>query len=203
MGRRLGKQGGEDQSFALERYNMELRLRRNKLIRKERGMSLIELMIAMVVLLVGLVGSLALVATAVGNNKRSRLQGNSTIVAQMITEKISSVKATTSPLLTVPDCVGNLLNISTTAPGGSPLNAQGDVDFTLPPVAGYQALYTDCGSNGRQFVYDVRWNIQQPTANVKFLTVTAQKANVNVGANWDLKYVSFPVTIRTLIGQGT
>jgi prepilin-type N-terminal cleavage/methylation domain-containing protein len=182
---------------------MELRLRRNKLIRKERGMSLVELMIAMVVLLVGLVGSLALVATAVGNNKRSRLQGNSTIVAQMITEKISSVKATTSPLLTVPDCAGNILNITTAAPGGSPLNAQGDVDFTQPPVAGYQVLYTDCGSAGRQFVYDVRWNIQQPTPYVKFLTVTAQKANVNVGANWDLRYVSFPVTIRTLIGQGT
>lgn len=166
-------------------------------------MSLIELMIAMVVLLVGLVGSLAMVATAVGNNKRSRLQGNSTIVAQMITEKISSVKATTSPLLTVPDCVGNILNISTTAPGGSPLNAQGDVDFTQPPVAGYQALYTDCGSAGRQFTYDVRWNIQQPSPYIKLLTVTAQKANVNVGNGWDLRYVSFPVTIRTLIGQGT
>lgn len=181
---------------------MELRRRRKNATRTERGMSLIELMIAMVVLLVGLVGSLALVATAVGNNKRSRLQGNSTIVAQMIAEKISSVKATTSPLLTVPDCAGNLLNI-TTAPGGSPLNAQGDVDFTVPPTAGYQAIYTDCGSNGRQFTYDVRWNITQPTPDVKLLTVTAQKANVNVGNAWDLRYVSFPVTIRTLIGQGT
>src|ERR1700756_2187711 len=110
MGRSTGKQSREDQSFALERYNMELTQRRKKLARKERGMSLIELMIAMVVLLVGLVGSLALVATAVGNNKRSRLQGNSTIVAQMIAEKVSSVKATTSPLLTFSDCAGNILN---------------------------------------------------------------------------------------------
>jgi prepilin-type N-terminal cleavage/methylation domain-containing protein len=182
---------------------MEIIQSRNNAGRNERGMSLVELMIAMVVLLVGLVGSLALVATAVGNNGRSRQQGNSTIVAQMITEKISSVQATTSPLLTVPDCAGNILNINTVAPGGSPLNAQGDVDFTLPPVAGYQVLYTDCGTAGRQFTYDVRWNIQQPTAYTKLLTVTAQKANVNVGNRWDLKYVSFPVTIRTLIGQGT
>lgn len=181
---------------------MEIRQRRNKATRNERGMSLVELMIAMVVLMVGLVGSLALVATAVGNNGRSRQQGNSTIVAQMITEKISSVKATTSPVLTVPDCAGNILNI-TTAPGGSPLTAQGDVDFTQAPVAGYQAIYTDCGTNGRQFTYDVRWNITQPTPNVKLLTVTAQKANVNVGNRWDIKYVSLPVTIRTLIGEGT
>jgi len=203
VGGGIDKQSRKDQSSDLERYNMEIRQRRKKTTRNERGMSLVELMIAMVVLLVGLVGSLALVATAVGNNGRSRQQGNSTIVAQMITEKISSVKATTSPLLTVPDCAGNLLNINTTAPGGSPLTAQGDVDFTQAPVAGYQVLYTDCGTNGRQFTYDVRWNIQQPTPYTKLLTVTAEKANVNVGNRWDLKTVSFPVTIRTLIGQGT
>lgn len=165
-------------------------------------MSLIELMIAMVVLLVGLMGSLALVATAVQNNGRSRQQGNSTVVAQMITEKISSVTAALSPLLVVTDCVGNNFNVSTSA-GGSVVNAQGDIDFTQAPVAQYQMLYTDCGTLGRQFTYDIRWNIQQPTANVKILTVTAQKLNVNVGNNWDLRNVSFPVTIRTLIGQGT
>lgn len=181
---------------------MEIKQHRKKAPRNERGMSLVELMIAMVILLVGLVGSLALVATSVGNNGRSRMQGNSTIIAQMITEKISSVKATTSPLLTVSDCAGNILNINTAAPGGAGLTAQGDVDFTQAPVAGYQAQYTDCGTNGRQFTYDVRWNIAQPTANVKLLTVTAQKISTNVGTNYDLRYLSFPVTIRTLVGQG-
>lgn len=177
---------------------MEIRQRR-KAAGKEGGMSLVELMIAMVVLLVGLVGSMALVATSMGNNGRSRQQGNATIVAQLITEKISSVKATTSPLLTVTDCAGNNFNLSTTAPGGSPLTAQGDVDFTQAAVAGYQVLYTDCGTGGRQFTYDVRWNVQQPTANVKLLVVSAKKQNVST----DLRYFSLPVTIRTLIGQGT
>lgn len=177
---------------------MEIRERR-KAAGNEGGMSLVELMIAMVVLLVGLVGSMALVATSMGNNGRSRQQGNATIVAQLITEKISSVKATTSPLLAVTDCAGNNFNLSTTAPGGSPLTAQGDVDFTQAAVAGYQVLYTDCGTGGRQFTYDVRWNIQQPTANVKLLVVSAKKQNVSS----DLRYFSLPVTIRTLIGQGT
>lgn len=177
---------------------MEIRQRR-KAAGNEGGMSLVELMIAMVVLLVGLVGSMALVATSMGNNGRSRQQGNATIVAQLITEKISSVKATTSPLLAVTDCAGNNFNLSTTAPGGSPLTAQGDVDFTQAAVAGYQVLYTDCGTGGRQFTYDVRWNIQQPTANVKLLVVSAKKQNVSS----DLRYFSLPVTIRTLIGQGT
>jgi prepilin-type N-terminal cleavage/methylation domain-containing protein len=177
---------------------------RHKASRNERGMSLVELMIAMVVLLVGLVGSMSLVAISMGNNGRSRQQGNSTIVSQLITEKISSVKASTSPLLTVTDCAGNVFNVSTAAPGGSPLKASGDVDFTLAPVATYQMLYTDCGTAGRQITYDVRWNIQQPTPSVKLLTVSTVKLGVAQNAGtFDLKFFALPVTIRTLIGQGT
>jgi prepilin-type N-terminal cleavage/methylation domain-containing protein len=167
--------------------------------RKQRGMTLIELMIAMVVLLVGLVGSMSLVALSIGSNGRSRQQSNSTAVAQLITEKISSVKATTSPNLTVADCVGNIATVSTTAPGGSALTSSGDVDFAQPAVTNYQMLYVDCSTNGRQITYDVRWNIQQTTNFVKFLTVSAKMKN----AGGDAKYFSRPVTVRTLIGQGT
>ncbi len=183
---------------------MALIQRRKKAVLNERGMSLIEVMIAMIVLLVGLVGSMALVAISMANNGRSRQQGNSTIVSQLITEKISSVKATTSPILTVIDCAGNVFNVSTIAPGGSPLAASGDVDFTQPAVATYQMLYTDCGTAGRQVIYDVRWNVQQSTPFVKLLTVSTQKLGVGqLPTRFDLKYFSLPVTIRTLIGQGT
>lgn len=172
---------------------------RKKAARKERGMSLVELMIAMVILLVGLVGSMSLVALSMGSNGRSRQQGNSTIVSQLIAEKISSVKATTSPTLTVTDCAGNSFTVNTTAPGGAPLTSSGDVDFTQAAVSGYQMLYTDCGTSSRQVTYDVRWNIQQPTPYVKVLTVSTRQQ----GAGGDLKYFSLPVTIRTLVGQGT
>jgi hypothetical protein len=65
-------------------------------------------------------------------------------------------------------------------------------------------LYTDCGTAGRQVTYDVRWNIQQPTQSVKFLTVSTVKLGIRQNAAiFDLKYFSLPVTIRTLIGQGT
>ena len=69
-------------------------------------MTLIELMIAMVVLMVGVVGSMALIAYAIGGNGRSKQQSNSVVVAQMLTEKISSQKATLSNNLTVTDCIG-------------------------------------------------------------------------------------------------
>ena len=190
----------------MERFNMALILRNKKPARRnQRGMTLIELMIAMVVLLVGVVGSMSLVALSIGGNGRSRQQSNSTAVSQMLTEKISSVKASTSPTLIVSDCIGTNFTVSTTAPGGSPLLSTGDVDFAQAAVPGYQMLYTDCGNgdnSGRQAIYDVRWNIQTSGNNspyLKFLTVSTKKLN----AGNDLKYFSLPVTIRTLIGQGS
>jgi len=161
-------------------------------------MTLIELMIAMVVLLVGAVASMSLVALSIGGNSRNRQQSNSTAISQMVTEKISSVKASTSPILTITDCLANSTTVYTAA-GGSPLTSSGDVDFTSAAVANYQMLYTDCGTGGRQVTYDVRWNVQQLTPYVKFLTVSAKMQN----AGGDLKYFALPVTIRTLVGQGT
>ena len=66
-------QGRKVQICALERNIMELTLRKKKArARNERGMTLIELMIALVVLLVGVVGSMALVALSIGGNGRNR-----------------------------------------------------------------------------------------------------------------------------------
>jgi Tfp pilus assembly protein PilV len=161
-------------------------------------MSLIELTIAMFVLLVGVVGSMALIGVAMGSNNRSRQQSNSTAIAQMMTEKISSVKASSSPTLTISDCTGTSFTIYTAA-GGSGLTSSGDVDFTQSAVANYQMLYTDCATGGMQVTYDVRWNITQPTAYVKLLTVSTKKHN----AGTDQKFFALPVTVTTLIGQGT
>jgi prepilin-type N-terminal cleavage/methylation domain-containing protein len=178
---------------------MELTPRKkNARARNERGMTLIELMIALVILLVGVVGSMSLVALSIGSDGRNRQQSNSTALSQMLTEKISSVKASTSPVLSVTDCVGTISQVNT-AFGGSTLTASGDVDFTQAPVAFYSMVYTDCGTGGRQMTYDLRWNIQQTSSYVKFVTVSARMKN----AGRDLKFFSLPVTVRTLVGQGT
>jgi prepilin-type N-terminal cleavage/methylation domain-containing protein len=164
----------------------------------ERGMSLIELMIAMFVLLVGVVGSMSLIGVSMGSTGRSRQQSNSTAIAQLVSEKISSVKASSSPNLTIIDCTGASFTIYT-APGGGALTSSGDVDFTQAAVANYQMLFTDCATGGMQVTYDVRWNITQPTAYVKLLTVSVKKQN----AGTDQKFFALPVTVRTLVGQGT
>jgi prepilin-type N-terminal cleavage/methylation domain-containing protein len=170
----------------------------NKTRPKENGMSLIEMMIAMFVLLMGILGNMALMATAIGGNSRSKQQSNSTAIAQMVTEKIMSIPASTSTTLTITDCT-NTANSLSTAPGGSPLLASGDADFTVAQVANYSMNYTDCGTQGRFIVYDVRWNIQSLTSYDKLLTVSARMQSTGTNA----RLFSLPMTIRTVVGQGT
>jgi prepilin-type N-terminal cleavage/methylation domain-containing protein len=179
---------------------MELKMNKQRRTSKERGMTLIELMIAMVVLLVGVVGSMALIGYAMSGNGRNKQQSNSTVIAQMLTEKISSQKATLSNSLTVIDCTGTSNTVNTSVGGGA-LTSGGAVDFTQAAVTGYQMYYTDCGTNGRQMTYDVRWTITQPTTYTKLVIVSAQLKNA-AGTSNPTMY-SRPVSVRTLVGQGT
>jgi type IV pilus assembly protein PilV len=178
--------------------------------RKQRGISLIELMIAMSVLLVGVLGAVMPVILAIGANGRSRQQSNSTVVAQMVMEKIMSVPANQTPVppIQIIDCTGVAQIINTTAaaaPGaGATLLGTGDVDFSQAQgaagaPAGYFINYTNCGTNGRQSVFDVRWNIQTVSGYLKLVTVSAKLR----GNGTDLKTFSLPVTIRSMAGEGS
>jgi Tfp pilus assembly protein PilV len=118
---------------------------------RQRGITLIETLISMLVLSVGIVGSMCVVTVAIGNNGRSRQQSNSTAMSQMVTERIAGQKAASSASVTITDCTGTTFTISTAA-GGPSLTSSGDIDFTATVPSGYQMLYTDCGTSGRQVV---------------------------------------------------
>jgi len=105
---------------------MEL-MRRNKTRRaanNQEGLTIIELMIAMFVLAVGILGSMSLVIMAINGDFRSKQQSNSTALSQMVTEKIMSIPAYTNPTLTITDCAGTNFSIATAAGGGA-LNSSG------------------------------------------------------------------------------
>jgi Tfp pilus assembly protein PilV len=171
----------------------------------QRGMSLIELMIASLVLIVGVLGCAALIPIAIGTNSRNRQQSNSTVIAQMTMEKITSLPVGTLTG-TMTDCAApaNTYTINTagsTAGTGATLLSSGTVDFTQAlggagAPAGYYLLYTTCSLSGGQSTFDVRWNIQTPSAYVKLVTVSAQLRGR--GANQIL--FSLPVTIRSMVG---
>jgi type IV pilus assembly protein PilV len=179
---------------------MILYRKNNSTSREQTGTTLIELMIAMVVLAIGILGSMALVARAIEGDAASKQRSNSTVLAQMVTERIMAVPAQNSQILTIADCTNTVSNVSTST-GGPSLTASGDVDFTTPLIANFNLSYTDCDTLGRQATYDVRWNIQAiPNSTyVKLLTVSAQLKFA--GTN---RMIFAPLTtIRTIVGQGT
>jgi Tfp pilus assembly protein PilV len=172
----------------------------------QSGTSLIELLMAMFVLAVGVLASAFLIPYSLGSNGRNKQQSNSTVIAQMVMEKITSAPSA-GGALTITDCAGAVttINITGSAGGtGAALLASGDVDFSQAigsagaPV-GYYMQYTTCGTTGRQVMYDVRWNIQTPSSYVRLVTISAKQS----GAGTDLKYFSLPVTIRSMVGQGS
>jgi prepilin-type N-terminal cleavage/methylation domain-containing protein len=170
----------------------------------QRGMSLIELMIATLVMLVGVLGCAVLIPLAIGTNSRNRQQSNATVIAQMTMEKISSASAGGSATLTITDCAGtaNTINITGSTGGtGATLLSSGTLDFSPAQgssgaPAGYYMSYTSCGTSGRQSTYDVRWNIQTPSSFVKLVTVSAKLK----GSGTNPVLFSLPVTIRSMAG---
>ena len=164
-------------------------------------MTLIELMIAMLVLAVGIMAAMGLVVRAISGDAWSKQLSNSTVLAQTVTERIMAVPAQNNATLTITDCANNVSNVATSA-GGASLNSNGEVDFTQGAVANYQMYYTDCDTNGRQAIYDIRWNVQaiaNSLGNVKLLTVSAKLKNAGNSA------ILFApeATVRTIVGQGT
>lgn len=175
--------------------------KQNPTAAQQGGMTLIELMIAMVVLAVGIIGSMGLIIRAIGGDAWSKQLSNSTVLAETVTERFMAIPSATNTIVTITDCAGNVSNVSTSV-GGSTVNSNGDIDYTQAAITNYRMLYTDCDTNGHQAIYDVRWNVQaiaNSNGYVKLLTVSSQLKNA--GNN---RMVYAPVaTVRTIVGQGT
>jgi Tfp pilus assembly protein PilV len=181
-----------------------------KLTKREKGMSLIEVMIAMVVLMVGVLAVMSLIAVAIGSNARNRRDSTGTMLAEMVLDQISAIPVGASPStvsISEPYCPTSSSTNSYTiesagSPSGAGANLSGsNIDFTQSPAtitANYSMMYTVCGpSNDTRTVYDVRWNVQTITANSNFVTVAARLRN----SGTDPRIFAIPVTLRTVVGN--
>ena len=184
----------------------------------EGGMTLIELLIAIAVLTVGMLGSMGLIVAGMQTNSRSRTDTTGTVLDQEVIEEFASLK--NYPLIgtvTIYDCStgGGNAHLASLVQGLSPngngaaLDAQGNIDWTqaAPTFAtsgtpGYAMRYRTCGGD----IYEVRWNVMQvdPSTNnrMSLLTVSsrqiAAQAAQNAGRNQAVLYAR-PTTLRTLI----
>jgi Tfp pilus assembly protein PilV len=178
---------------------------------RQRGMSLIELMIACFVLVVGMLGSLSLILLAIATNSRNKFDTTGTMLAQTVIEQMNTLP-TNMPVSTIEmtDC-GDPATVHTVAvvggdygiPTGSALipnsNSNtayraGDIDFSeAAPPANYHMMWTTCGN--AQF--DIRWNVNQITERSRLVTVSARQLLFK-GKNANL--YAPPITLRTISG---
>jgi len=179
----------------------------------ERGISLVELVIAITVLAIGMAGLAVLFTTAIMNNSRSKGDTSGTMLTQTVLEQIAAQPANLAANLTLTDCdtagatVWPIATAGAASPGaGATINVNtGAIDFTqayAAVTAGYKMQYVACGNNGRQMTYEVRWNIQTITANTRLITVSARPLAAASAASNQNQALLFapPITLRTIGG---
>jgi Tfp pilus assembly protein PilV len=196
-----------------------MRIARPKLRQRrgDKGFGLIELLMAMIVLVVGMMGGMIIVLVAINSNTRSKNDTTATALAQSVMEKILSVPTGTNA--TMLDCVksssaGAPFPINTAVGGATVLTSVGTlptyvgaIDFSQDSAsvpAGYQMNYQVCGTGGSVSTYDVRWNVANgPTAGTKVITVAAKNTVMRTksGVTAAGQLFLFPITLRTLKGN--
>jgi prepilin-type N-terminal cleavage/methylation domain-containing protein len=178
--------------------------RRKNSVRRNEGFSLVELILAMFVLAVGVLGGMLMILVGMTRDNSNRVDTTATNAAQAVLEEVAGVPVNTNPLLPVTDCVGNAFTINTAgsaAPGsGAALSANGDIDFNQPVVPGYQMNYAVCGSdNTVKAVYDVRWHVTVVTGGTGKLVVVSARLPFVAGQT-GIGFIR-PVTLRTIVGM--
>lgn len=149
----------------------------------EHGFTLIEMMIAISVLAIGMLGAMSLMLMGMQSNNASKTDTTATVLDQEIIELYSTIKTFPKPgSVTINDCAltgsnAHLANLAqSVSPGNgatlytaatAPTTAQiGDINWSVaaPTVAtsttpGYAMEYQTCSGD----IYEVRWNTMDMT----------------------------------------
>ncbi len=203
-----------------ESPNIRTRSARHRARLGERGMSLLELVIAMVVLTVGMLGSMIMILTGMQSNSRNKTDNAATVLDQEILEMFATLKNyPKAGSVIIYDCALSggranqhlaSLGQGTYASGGNgaPLNSVGDIDWTqaaptlaTSSTAGYAMQYQTCSGD----IYEVRWNIMDANSTspsgsvsrISLLTVSSREIG-QAGSKLGM-LVAPPTTLRTLI----
>lgn len=176
--------------------------------KSQRGMTLIELLIALTILVIGMGAVMIMIATAIAQNSGTKYDSGGTMLAQTVTEQIISIPGNLNPPPANPtetDCAGTVHTIAVfgapgpVGAGAAVIAATGNIDFTQAPggLGNYRMLFVSCGDGNRQATYDVRWNIQTLGPNTKLVTVAARRIDqaTRSGTGFNV-----PITLRTIVG---
>ena len=183
---------------------------------EERGMSLLEVMMAMIIIAIGLTAITQLLVVAIGTNNRNSRDTTATLLAQKVIEQIAAVSPAAPTSVAITDCNGNSHTVNTTdAAGPSGAGATlvtssssmyyGSIDQSQSSSSiptGYAMSYVDCSvSGGTQTIYDVRWNVMTLRSGfTRLITVTARPAVSSSGLLGG-RLFAIPVSLRSIAGN--
>jgi prepilin-type N-terminal cleavage/methylation domain-containing protein len=162
----------------------------------ERGFTLIEVMIAIVVLMVGLIAVAQLVPASIRLNAGNRSDSAALVIAQRELDQMMGQPLTSTSFVDAQNNTCNLGNAATPNQAvGSPLLAsQPVIDFAAGQVNGYSFSYRDPNDPNGPF-YDIRWTV---ITSVNGGTVTGKRFIVGAvkrGGNGVFR----PVTLDTMV----
>lgn len=192
-------------------------IRKSEVSRRESGMSMIELIVAMTLLAVGMCGLMILISTAIASNNRNKLDTTATNLSQMILERLAAQGAASTSPFTITDCASNVLTVDPSGSTGgrgaalysSGLN-NGNIDFSVDPnpTSGYSVNYVTCSASERPATYNIRWNVKilEPQTGssspvIKQIAVASQQVGGSTTGASQLKFFAPPVTLKTVIGR--
>jgi prepilin-type N-terminal cleavage/methylation domain-containing protein len=171
----------------------------------ERGFTLVEMLMATVIVVVGLVAVAQLVPTSMMMNANNRSDGTALVIAQRQMEALRAIPLYTTSFS---DPLGVTCPRTTTCfvgdpnqPGqvvGSPValfNNSPVIDFAQAQVNGYSFMYTD-PNDPTGAVNDVRWAVVTVTNG----TVTGRR--ILVGAfRRGMRTPTYPVSLDTMVSK--
>jgi prepilin-type N-terminal cleavage/methylation domain-containing protein len=187
----------------------------------ERGMTIIELMIAMAVLAIGMTGAMGMIVAGIQSDARNKNDTAAVVLDQEILEQFAAYQnyPQAGQFLTIDDCstgatqnhqvavgagaapAGNGATLYTAGTAPFPANV-GDIDWTAAaPVfatagtVGYAMQYQTCNGD----TYEVRWNVMKVDTESNIAQLTVSSRQVAAAGNRTPLMFSIPTTIRTII----
>jgi prepilin-type N-terminal cleavage/methylation domain-containing protein len=188
-------------------------------LKRQGGFSLVEFLMAMLILGIGSAAMLPLLVASITIDKKTAGDTTAIMVAEVVLEQMSSQAASYSGVLPNPiqDCAtpANAWSINTTAAvigggsggtyggNGANLTSSGSIDWTeayssIP--AGYAMQYVACSTTNTSTVtYEVRWDvIKTSSVDQTKMVVVSAKPLKSMGTALS---IVVPANLRTIIGM--
>lgn len=187
----------------------------------ERGMTMLELLIAMAVLAIGMTGAMGMILAGIQSDARNKNDTAAVVLDQEILEQFAAYQnyPAAGGFITINDCstgatqqhkagaagaaspLGNGATLYTAATAPFPANV-GDINWTAAAPAfataatvGYAMSYQTCNGD----TYEVRWNVMLLDGETNIAQLTVSSRQTTSAGNHVATLFSVPTTIRTII----